>query len=66
MAAKRKAKRKAEIHPAVVAWHKWLASEEGKGAVEAFDFTPAGYRQYLENRLNNAFQSGWNAAVESK
>lgn len=47
---------KAEIHPDVHAWNKWLSSDEGKMCCEG-----NASAQYLENRLWRAFHAGRNA-----
>lgn len=39
------------------AWKEWLESEEGKQASDPGTLKP-GERQYLENRLERAFQAG--------
>lgn len=43
----------------VAAWKEWLDSEEGRKASDPTTIgAPATFRQYLENRLERAFQAG--------
>ena len=45
-----------ELHPDVIAWEKWLDSREGMIASKPYEGTLE--RQYLENRLQEAFYAG--------
>jgi hypothetical protein len=47
----------------VIAWKAWLDSEEGRKAVDPYTLGATnGARQYLQNRLECAFQAGIKAA----
>ncbi len=51
-------------HPLAEAWDKWLESNEGKLATCPDGLIHPSDRQYLENRLHNAFMAG--ASVQEK
>ena len=54
-------------HPAAIARDKWLASDEGKSCCDPTPLkAPASQRQYLENRLIQAFEFAWRAAENHK
>jgi hypothetical protein len=44
---------KAKVHPDVIAWRKWLESEEGRSCC-----ADSASGTYLENRLWRAFMAG--------
>lgn len=52
-------------HPLAKSWDKWRESKEGCDAANPFTIkAPNDQRQYLENRLNLAFQAGCKAGEE--
>jgi hypothetical protein len=54
-----KPKRAIKRHPQVIAWEKWRDSLEGKAATNPDTLgTTISARNYLENRLQNAFNAG--------
>ena len=50
----------ANVHPIVEPLHKWL-SEHAASLDSTTLGQPSPYNQYLENRLREAFQAGWDA-----
>jgi len=51
----------------VAAWQEWLNSEDGRKAANPETLgTSLSARQYLENRLNSAFQAGIRAAENAQ
>ncbi len=50
---KQKTNKKVKKHPAMIAWGKWLNSEEGKSCTKG-----EAEGKYLENRLWFAFMAG--------
>jgi hypothetical protein len=49
-------------HPMVIAWEKWLDSLDGSDCTSPDILHRVEEQQFLENRLNSAFMSGWRAA----